>query len=109
MRPVFGHHQRERIPRRFRAPGAPDAVDIILRMLRHVEVNHVADFGHVQPPRGDIGRHQHFEAAVAEAAQRLLPLPLRAVGVQDGDRVIVFTKQISDAVGAVLGPAEDNH
>src|SRR5688572_8107705 len=41
MRPFLGGHDGECVARRLRAAGAADAVNVILRMLRHVEIDHM--------------------------------------------------------------------
>ncbi len=51
------------------APGAADAVDVILRMMRHVEIDHVADLLDVDAARGNIGGDHHFVAAVAKSVR----------------------------------------
>ena len=40
------------------APGTADAVDVVVGMVRHVEIEDVADGGNVEPARGDIGGDQ---------------------------------------------------
>ena len=96
-------------PLRLRAARAPDAMDVILRMLRHVVVDDVAHVRDVQPARGNVRGHQHLKPAGAEALQRLFALLLRAVRVQHGHGVIVALEQAHDAVGPVLRPAKDQH
>jgi len=81
---VLGNHEGERVASGFRATRPPDAVDVILRMLRHVVIDHVAHVGDVQPARGDVRGHEHLETAIAEAAQRVFAFALCAVGVEHG-------------------------
>ena len=88
------------------AAGAPDAVDVILGMLRHVVVDDVAHIRDVQPARGDVRGDEHFKFAVAKTLQRLLAFLLRAVGMQHGHGVVRALERAGDAVGAVLGAAE---
>ena len=83
-------------------------MDVILRMLGHVIVDDVADLGDVQPARRNVRSHEHFEAAIAKAAQGLLAFALGAVGVQHGHRMVASFEQMGHAVGAVLGAAEDD-
>src|SRR5262249_21308639 len=85
---VLGHHQRECIAGSLHPARPANAMNVVLRMLWHVVVDDVADIGDVQPARGDVGRHEHLEAALAEAAQRLLALALGAVGMQDSHRMM---------------------
>ena len=77
-------------------------------MLRHIVVDDVADLGDVQAARRDVGSDEHFVFALAEAFKRLLAFGLRAVGVEDGDGVIGGLERVGDAVGPVLGAAEDD-
>ena len=42
----------------------------------------------------------NLEPALAKAAQRLLALVLGAIGVQDGDGVVLLLEHVADAVGA---------
>ena len=84
-------------------------MDVILRVLRHVVVDDVADVLDVQSARGDVGGHQHLEAAVTEAAQRLLPLALRAVGMQHRHQMAFAVQHRRNVIRAILGPAENEH
>src|SRR5262249_40775811 len=51
--------------------GAANAMYVVLRRIRHVEVHHVADLRHVNPPRGDLGLDQHTKSPALEAAERM--------------------------------------
>ena len=44
------------------AARAPDAMDVILRMLRHVVVDDVAHVRDVEPARGDVRGHERFKS-----------------------------------------------
>ena len=100
---------RERVAGGLRAAGAADAMDVILRMLRHVVIDDVADVRDVQSARGDVRGDEHFVSAVAKAAQGLFAFALGAVGMQHGHGVVVALEQVRDAVGAVFRAAEDDH
>ena len=93
----------------FRAAGAPDAMDVIFGMLRHVVVDDVADVGDVESARGDVRGDEHLEFAVAKTGERLLAFALRAVGMQHGHGVVVALEQLRDAVRAVLRPAKNQN
>ena len=54
-----------------RAAGAADAVDVVLRMGGHVEVEDVADFRNVEAAGRDVRRDQIGDLVVAEGLQRL--------------------------------------
>ena len=49
--------------------GASDAVDIIVGMPGHVEVEDVADVLDVEAAGGDVGSHEDVDLAVLEAVQ----------------------------------------
>src|SRR5205807_4437470 len=85
---VLGHHQSKSVTFRFHAPGAANAMDIILGMLRDIVVNYVAYVTNVQSARGDVGGDQDLVTTVAQAAQGLLAFALRAIRMQDGDGMI---------------------
>ena len=61
--------QRDRDAVATGAAGTADAVDIVLGLARRVEVDHVADAGDVDAARGHVGRHQHADAALAQAVE----------------------------------------
>ena len=89
------------------ARGAADPVDILFRHVGQFEVEHVADPSHVDPARGDVGRHQHRRGALAEGQQRSGALGLALVAM-DRRGIDAGGGQVAhDAVGAVLGAGED--
>src|SRR6185312_4723647 len=61
---------------------APDAVHVILGILRDVVIDHVGHAGDVDAAGGDVGRDHHLVAALLEAIEGFQPLVLGAVGVQ---------------------------
>ena len=73
--------EREGVAPRLGPRGPAHAVDVVLGQRRDVEVHHVAQGVDVDAPRGDVGGHQHLEAAALEARQGLRPLGLAAVPV----------------------------
>ena len=78
-------------------------------MLRHVEVDHMADFRNVQSARGNIRRNQHLVATFTKTAERLLPFALSAIRVQHRHGVIVFLQKMADPIGPIFRAAKDNH
>ena len=68
---VVGRDDHEGLAGAPGAAGAADAVDVVLRMVRHVVVEDMADGWDVEPPRGDVGRHQDLQLTLAERFQRL--------------------------------------
>ena len=87
--------------------GSPDAMDVVVGHVRHVEVDHVAQGLDVDAARRDVGRDEDAEAAGLEAGQRLGALRLGAVSVDAfaGDAVAV--EELGEPVGAMLRARED--
>ena len=79
VRRVLGDHDGEGVAAVLRAARAANAMDVILRMLRHVVVDDVAHVRDVQSARGDVRGDEHFVFAFAETLQGLLAFLLRAV------------------------------
>ena len=109
VRGILGDHDGKGVAARLGAARAPDAVDVILRMLRHVVIDDVADVGDVKSARGDVRGDEHLEFAFAKTGQRLFAFLLRAVGMQDGHGMVRALERAGDAVGPVFGAAEDDH
>ena len=106
---VFGRHDRKRVTDVLGAPRATDAVDVVFRVMRHVEIDHVADLLDVDAARGDIGGDHDFVSAVAKSAKRAFALALRAARVQHRHRVALLMQLARDAVGPVFRAAENQH
>jgi hypothetical protein len=62
--------------------GASDAVDIVLGMVRHVEIEDVRQALNIEPARRDIAGNQQPDLAILEALQSLGAFRLRHVAVQ---------------------------
>jgi hypothetical protein len=60
---------------------AADAVHIVLRLRREIEVDDVGDTCHVDPACREVGCHQHARPARAELLEGLLPRRLTLVAV----------------------------
>ncbi len=103
-----GRDECEGIPRHVRTAGAADAVDIILRVLRDVVVDDMAHSSDVDTARSDVCGDHDFVFSGFESAERFDALVLRAVGMQDGDGMVVGAEFFGDLVGTVLGAAEDD-
>jgi len=57
------------VARGARAAGAADAVDVVLGVHGHVEVDDGIDAGDVDAAAHDVGRHEHLDLSVAEALE----------------------------------------
>ena len=106
---IFGNHDGKGVAAVFRAARAPDAMDVVLGMLRDVVVDDMADVRDVQSARGDVGGDEHLEFTFTKTFQRLLAFLLRAVGMQNGHRMIRALEQTCNAIRAVLCAAENEH
>ncbi len=89
--------------------GATDAVDVILRHLGQLEVDHVGQLIDVETPCGDVGGNQHPHLAFTKIRQRPVAGPLALVTV-DGDRIqAIFLHLLGEPVGNLLGAHEHQH
>ena len=98
--------EADRIARRARPRGAPDAVHVVLRVLRHVVVEHVAYVRDVQAARRDVGRDERGQLAVVELAQHAHALALRHVARHRRGHDAVRAQQAFEPLGEALGVDE---
>ena len=116
LRPLAGEtlnraHQTAlgRIDQRHRKTGTPgaagtaDAMHVVFRLARRVEVDHMADTGDIDAARGDVGSNQHTGAAVTQTFERAVALPLVHVAVQRMGSKTVFAQQAGQIIGAAFG------
>ena len=104
---VVARDQRDRQPRGAGARGAADAVDVVLGVVRHVEVEDRRQVDDVEAARGDVGRDQDVDLALLERLERLQPLVLRLVAVQRVGAQAVALERARQAGAAELGVDED--
>ncbi len=109
VRLLLGSHEREGVADLAGPGGAPDAVDVVLGDVGHVEVDDVGERLDVDAARRDVGRDQHPQAAVLEPRQGVGALRLAAVAVDAVAGHLVAVEELGQAVGAVLGAGEDQH
>ena len=95
--------QRDRLTRLPGPAGAADAVDVVLRHQRQVEVDHQRQLLDVEAAGGHVGGDQHGDAAGLEVAEGPLAGALRLVAVDDGGAQAGVLEVTADAVRAVLG------
>ena len=88
------------------ARGAADAVDVLLRHVRQVEVDDVGDVVDVDAARGDFGGDENARLALLEAIERTGALALALVAVDGVGVEAGAFELLRDAVGAVLGAGE---
>ena len=75
--------QRDRLTRQPRPAGAADAVDVVLRHQRQVEVDHQRQLLDVEAAGRHVGGDQHGDAPRLEVAEGPLAGALRLVAVDD--------------------------
>src|SRR6185437_1042425 len=105
---VGGRDDHERLAGLAGPPGAADPVDIVVGVVRHVEVEDVADVGNVEAARGDVGGAEQLQRPVAEALQRAHPRLLVKVAVDRGRVETVRLEGLGDDVDFRLAVAEDD-
>ena len=87
--------------------GAPGAVQVVLRVVRRIEVHDQVDVVDVNPARGDVGGDQHPRVAGGKAGQRALALVLVEVAVDRSRRRTRAAELQRQPVSAVLGAHEE--
>mmetsp|Transcript_21146 Transcript_21146/g.50368 ORF Transcript_21146/g.50368 Transcript_21146/m.50368 type:complete len:213 (+) Transcript_21146:145-783(+) len=91
------------------AASATDAMDVVLDLLRHVEVDHVLYVGEVQTLGGDVSADEHILLLVLEHADRILAL-LLILACVDAHRLDALEHEVLvDVVDVSLALAEDEH
>jgi hypothetical protein len=88
------------------AGGAPDAVDVALGDVGQVVVEDVTHPLDVDPPGGEVGRHQDPERAVTERVERPCAGSLALVSVDRSRLDSVPVEGLHQPVGAVLRAGE---
>src|SRR2546423_1517160 len=88
---------------------ATDAVHVVFWRDGHVVVDDVRDRLNVNAARRDVGGDEDARAPLAEAAQRRLPLRLRAVGVYAVGLVLARFEYVRESLGPAARAREDEH
>src|SRR6516165_11373145 len=86
--------------------GAANAVDIGLRYVRKIEIDHMADAIDVDAAGGDVGRDQRSDRPGAERRQHPLAMVLRLVAVDGLGGDAGARQSLHHLVGAMLGPGK---
>src|SRR5690606_9524355 len=89
--------------------GSPDAMHIVFRNVRQLEVHHLRKLVNVQPASRDIRCHQYRNLAVLETGKRPSAGRLALVTVNGGGAQAVLDQFFSKPVGTVLGAGEYQH
>lgn len=103
---LVGCHERERITDRFGARGPTDAMDVVVRSLRDIEVHNMAERFDVDSAGGDVRRNENPVLAVLESGQSGGALRLRPVAVNSLRFHPALHQLLGQSVRAVLGACE---
>src|SRR5262245_31296423 len=89
------------------AAGAADAVDIILGMDRHVEIEHMAHADDIEAAGRDVAGDQQRDLALLESLEGFRPLGLRQVAMNGGSVEAVPMQRLEEDVHIALAVAEN--
>src|SRR6187402_1637444 len=89
-----------------RAPGAADAMHVVLGHQRQIEVHDQRETRDVQTARGNVGGYQHAHPAGLEVVERAVPGALALVSVNHARADAAESQILTYPVGAALGTAE---
>src|SRR4051794_10568074 len=81
---IFRGDKADGFADRMRAPGAANAMHIILGVHREIIIHHVGNAFHIDSTRGNIGRHEHADGSRFEILQGAQALVLRTIGMEGG-------------------------
>src|SRR6516162_8389806 len=99
-------HQHEGVSGPARAARAADAVDVIVGLERHVEIEDVSYRRNIEPAGGDVARDQQRNLAGAKGIERTRAHRLVEVAMQSGSREAVFYERLRQDVDIPLAVAE---
>ena len=81
-------------------------MNVVLRRVWHVEVDHVRNVGHINTASCNIGRHEGFQLTTLEFVQRLLALCLRHVTMDRLSRHTIGIQAGCKTGAALLGQSK---
>src|SRR5262245_5513389 len=105
---VIGRAQGEGATLAAGAAGAADAMDIVLGVYRHIEIEHMAHADDVEAAGRDVAGDQQRDLALLEFLQRLGALRLRHVAMDRGGVETMAMQRLVEDVHVALAVAEDN-
>ncbi len=103
---VFLAAETDRVALGAGARGAAYAVHVVFRIVRQIEIEHMADVGNVQTARSHVGGDQHCNIAVVKVAHHFQPLGLRYVARQGLRHEAVGGQRPLEHFGDTLGVDE---
>ena len=106
---IFRRNETDRIADGVRTTGAPDAMNIILRVHREIVIHHVRNSIDVDTARSNVGRDQNADGAGLEIFQRAQPLILRSIRMNRARRDPAGLELARDLIGAALGPGKNEN
>ncbi len=106
---VIRGDQGEGITTALGASSAPDAMDVGIGGIGHVEVDDVRNAVHVQAACGDVCGNHDLVLPILEAGERRLALALRTVAVQAGDFVTSVLDLALQTVSAMFGAGKNQY
>ncbi len=106
---LFSGHQGDGMAAVARPAGAADAVDVVLGLVRQIEIHHMGQLMNVNAAGGDVGGDQHPQLAALEPRQGTGAGPLALVAMDRRRRHALGTEPVGDAIRTMLGAGEDQH
>ena len=106
---IFRRHKADGIPDRLCPSGPPDAVNIIFRVHRKIEIHDVRNAVHVNPSRRNISCDQHADLSRFEGFQGIQALVLGTIRMEGCCRDLRCSQTLRDSVGTMFCPRENEH
>jgi hypothetical protein len=101
--------QRDGCPRAARTAGTANAVHVVFRNIRQLEIHHLGKLIDIEAASGDIGGHQNRDRSLLESTQGARAGTLALVAMDGHRRNAIALQALGQAIGPVLGPGEHQH
>ena len=104
---IFGCDKTRGSTGRLHPSHPADSMDVILRAMRQIEIDHVTNIGHVDAPCRNIRRDKYLEHSAPKALQRTTAFRQTTVAMQHANSMSRTTEHTTDMIGSMLGSGED--
>lgn len=92
-----------------RSPAPPDAVDVVLHIIREIEIDDHLNVLHIEPAGGHVGGYKHEEVVRLEVFEDIVALFLGLVAVNAARLPAVLSQRARQGITTLLRLDEDKH
>ena len=106
---IFGSNKTDRLTLCICTTRSANAVNVILRMGREIEVDHMCNPFDIDSTGRNICGYKHTGFTILKVLQGTSALVLRTVGMDRSSRDFGLTQLLGHPVGTMLGPGKNEH